>query len=378
MWDHLGLFAPVFDRLAFIVFKAAIDTMAAPWPVLYLLTPSDSFSNLPLQIICLLTISTTIFCYTTIGSKMLKLSSQFDLLLVKKLMICLLYPHLISLNHAAYRFTLTVSDKVWVMNFDKSKLQPKKVGPVIILKVNENNTYLVQGLGKGKQDKVLHHDCLRPCKARQKQCETALPATEQQLVQYGTRAPDNLPDNLPPEEANLQSGEVLKQQAQPTNKVPSKQVCDPQSNYPVTQSQTRKPAQISKSNNMNRLSGFSFIILATIQSQITFCFCPLTPALLDQVFPSLLPSFCFHMSAKQTTVPIVIPFTLSSHLNSAPHKPSEIKRLGFPILTCRHFSDLEIEFLTKSSVIKTGLYFIFLGSLSSVATEDLARLFVFD
>ncbi|KAJ9074414.1 hypothetical protein DSO57_1006673 [Entomophthora muscae] len=101
-----------------------------------------------------------------------------------------------------------VDDKVWVMNIDKSKLQPKKVGPAIILKVNKNNTYLVQGLRKHKQDKVLHHDCLRSCKARQKLCETALPATEQLLVQYGTRAPDNLPDNLPPEEASLQLGGV--------------------------------------------------------------------------------------------------------------------------------------------------------------------------
>ncbi|KAJ9065324.1 hypothetical protein DSO57_1020956 [Entomophthora muscae] len=31
-----------------------------------------------------------------------------------------------------------VGDKVWVMNVDKSKLQPKKVGPAIILKVNNN------------------------------------------------------------------------------------------------------------------------------------------------------------------------------------------------------------------------------------------------
>ena len=39
-----------------------------------------------------------------------------------------------------------VGDKVWVMNTDKSKIQPEKVGPAIILKVNKNNTYLVQGL----------------------------------------------------------------------------------------------------------------------------------------------------------------------------------------------------------------------------------------
>ncbi|KAJ9072482.1 hypothetical protein DSO57_1027110 [Entomophthora muscae] len=75
MLAHLGLFAPVLIQLVFIVFKAAIDTMAAPWPALYMLTPSDSFSNLPLQIICILTILTSIFCYTTTGTKMIKPSS---------------------------------------------------------------------------------------------------------------------------------------------------------------------------------------------------------------------------------------------------------------------------------------------------------------
>ncbi|KAJ9088340.1 hypothetical protein DSO57_1024161 [Entomophthora muscae] len=94
------------------------------------------------------------------------------------------------------------------MNVDKSKLKPEKVGPAIILKLNKNNTYLLKGLRKPKQDKTLHHDCLRPCKTRQKQQETALPATEQQLVQYGAQAPDELPNDLPPEEANLQLGGV--------------------------------------------------------------------------------------------------------------------------------------------------------------------------
>ncbi|KAJ9072374.1 hypothetical protein DSO57_1028233 [Entomophthora muscae] len=58
-----------------------------------------------------------------------------------------------------------LKDKVWVMNTDKSKLQPKKLGPAIILKVNKNNTYLIQGLGKRKLDKVLHHNWLQPWKA---------------------------------------------------------------------------------------------------------------------------------------------------------------------------------------------------------------------
>ncbi|KAJ9051225.1 hypothetical protein DSO57_1006477 [Entomophthora muscae] len=82
MWDHLVLFAPVFGRLAFIMFKVAIDYMAATWPALYMLTPLDSFSNLPLQINCILTIFNFIFCYTNTGAKMIKLSSQFGLLLL--------------------------------------------------------------------------------------------------------------------------------------------------------------------------------------------------------------------------------------------------------------------------------------------------------
>ncbi|KAJ9050481.1 hypothetical protein DSO57_1013936 [Entomophthora muscae] len=45
---------------------------------------------------------------------------------------------------------------------------------------------------------------------------------------------------------------VSKLQALPVSKVPTKQVCDLQSNYQVTQRQTRKSAQITKSNNMNR------------------------------------------------------------------------------------------------------------------------------
>ncbi|KAJ9048598.1 hypothetical protein DSO57_1020879 [Entomophthora muscae] len=90
MMAYLGLFAPVLERLAFVAVKVAVNSMAATWPTLYMPMPSDSFSNFPLQVICLLTILTSIFCYTTIGSKMLNLSSQFGLLLAKQLTICLL------------------------------------------------------------------------------------------------------------------------------------------------------------------------------------------------------------------------------------------------------------------------------------------------
>ncbi|KAJ9057067.1 hypothetical protein DSO57_1026096 [Entomophthora muscae] len=78
------------------------------------------------------------------------------------------------------------------------------------MKLNNKNTYLVQGLDKHKQDKVLHPNQLRPHKAQKRQCKTALPATKQQLVHYTAWAPNNLPDDLPPDEANLQPGGGVK------------------------------------------------------------------------------------------------------------------------------------------------------------------------
>ncbi|KAJ9074379.1 hypothetical protein DSO57_1007227 [Entomophthora muscae] len=53
---------------------------------------------------------------------------------------------------------------------------------------------------------------------------------------------------------NFVSGAPLfsKPQARPASKDPTKRVRDPQSDYPVTQSQTRKSTQITKSINMNK------------------------------------------------------------------------------------------------------------------------------
>ncbi|KAJ9087865.1 hypothetical protein DSO57_1028945 [Entomophthora muscae] len=85
MMAYLGLFAPVLKRLAFVAVKAAIDSLAAPWPTLYMTVSPISSSNLPLKIILASTIFSSSFCYTTSGAKMLKLSSQFNLLLLKQL-----------------------------------------------------------------------------------------------------------------------------------------------------------------------------------------------------------------------------------------------------------------------------------------------------
>lgn len=100
-------------------------------------------------------------------------------------------------SHVHLHHRHEIGDEVWVMNPDHSKLQPEKVGPAIILKVNPNNTYLVQGLGKRKRDKVIHHNRLRPCTSRKRQREAALQATDHQLVQYGARVPDELPADIP-------------------------------------------------------------------------------------------------------------------------------------------------------------------------------------
>ncbi|KAJ9079268.1 hypothetical protein DSO57_1037141 [Entomophthora muscae] len=107
MFAHLGLFAPVLEKLASVMVKVAIDSMSASWPALYTLAPLDSSSNLPLQITLTATILLSIFFYTNVGIKMLTPSSRIGILLLKQLTICLLYPHCLSLNNAAYHFTLT-------------------------------------------------------------------------------------------------------------------------------------------------------------------------------------------------------------------------------------------------------------------------------
>ncbi|KAJ9089189.1 hypothetical protein DSO57_1015516 [Entomophthora muscae] len=64
------------------------------------------------------------------------------------------------------------------------------------------------------------------------------------------------------------------------------------------------------------------------------------------------------MSAKATTVPLAHLLYLGSFYSSTHNL---IVDSFNPPTKADHFPDLEIDFLTKSSVIKTGLYFIFLG-----------------
>ena len=60
-----------------------------------------------------------------------------------------------------------VGDKVWVLNPDKSKLQPEKKGPYVVVVVHNNNTYTLRN-PKGKL-KRFHHDRLCPCHAFEEQ-----------------------------------------------------------------------------------------------------------------------------------------------------------------------------------------------------------------
>ena len=85
-----------------------------------------------------------------------------------------------------------IGDEVWVMNHDKTKLQPKKKGPGIIMEVKPNNNYLVKGIGARAGYKLMHHDRLRLCHARIRQRESRLPVSIEQLNKYQARTPDNL------------------------------------------------------------------------------------------------------------------------------------------------------------------------------------------
>ncbi|KAJ9085100.1 hypothetical protein DSO57_1017270 [Entomophthora muscae] len=82
MLAHLGLFAPILEKLASVMVKVAVDFLMAPWPTLYIPVPTDISSNFLLKIICSLTIFITFFCYKALGAKMLQLSSQLNSLTV--------------------------------------------------------------------------------------------------------------------------------------------------------------------------------------------------------------------------------------------------------------------------------------------------------
>ncbi|KAJ9065887.1 hypothetical protein DSO57_1015123 [Entomophthora muscae] len=86
----------------------------------------------------------------------------------------------------------------------------------------------MQGLGKRKQGKVLHHNRLCTCKAQHKQQEAVLTATKQQLIQYGACAPKNLPEDLIEEEADPQPGGVKTAGSIPVRFCPnSSMICNP-------------------------------------------------------------------------------------------------------------------------------------------------------
>ncbi|KAJ9071090.1 hypothetical protein DSO57_1000765 [Entomophthora muscae] len=64
----LWLFAPILENLASVMIKEAVNSLATSWPTLYMLTPPNSYYDLPSKIILALTIFISIFCYTSPGA----------------------------------------------------------------------------------------------------------------------------------------------------------------------------------------------------------------------------------------------------------------------------------------------------------------------
>lgn len=59
-----------------------------------------------------------------------------------------------------------LNDEVWVINKDKHKLQPEKVGPFLVVIINKGyNTYAVKYLVPPFQIKNFHHKHLRTVRA---------------------------------------------------------------------------------------------------------------------------------------------------------------------------------------------------------------------
>ncbi|KAJ9087933.1 hypothetical protein DSO57_1028120 [Entomophthora muscae] len=77
-------------------------------------------------------------------------------------------------------------------------------------------------------------------------------ASDEEPIKKKRSAQKSPPKDKSPAHEEHHNKPLLKQQAQPASKVLNKRVCDPQSNYLTTQSQTKKSTRISKSNNMNR------------------------------------------------------------------------------------------------------------------------------
>ncbi|KAJ9087406.1 hypothetical protein DSO57_1033640 [Entomophthora muscae] len=83
------------------------------------------------------------------------------------------------------------------------------------------------------------------------------------------------------------------------------------------------------------------------------------------LFPGLFPSL-FNLNSKLRL--------FDYHPNSGTH--TLIVNSLNPPASADYYPDLEIDFLTQSSVIKTGLYFVFLGSSSAVIVANLTYLFI--
>lgn len=98
---------------------------------------------------------------------------------------------------------LNVGNEVWVLNHDKRKLLPEKLGPTVIIAADHGkNIYTVKD---AKDNEIVcHWDTLRVCQARKRQRTSNYQADNEVLSKYGARSEDNVTAIAP------EAGDTLK------------------------------------------------------------------------------------------------------------------------------------------------------------------------
>ena len=98
---------------------------------------------------------------------------------------------------------LNVGDEVWVLNHNKRKLLPEKLGPTVIIAADHGkNIYTVKD---AKDNEIVRHrDTLRICQARKRQRTSNYQADNKVLSKYGARSEDNVTAIAP------EAGDTLK------------------------------------------------------------------------------------------------------------------------------------------------------------------------
>lgn len=90
-----------------------------------------------------------------------------------------------------------MGDEVWVVNPNKEKLNPGKLGPAFVILVDkESNSYVVRDASG--QERRCHLDLLRPCKVRARQRTTGNPVDAELLEEFGTCSSDQFTLDIRP------------------------------------------------------------------------------------------------------------------------------------------------------------------------------------